>query len=287
MEHINKIDFPFSDTIAGYVTSFDPATDTFTLRTTDGREFSGKFTPTTYAKLAGNLGEPWQDCTGQMRDMMVPGRYRFVYGPSEAGDYKFEAKEVAFCGRTEREYRFEKRSGWVDQIRELGNFYLAAQFHGEAIDYRHYRTSLSITGAKKGDFRQETDTISRLVYGFATAYMLTGDDRYLEGAEKGTKYLQEHMKFEDIDEGIVYWYHAIDVSGTRETKIFASEFGDDFDGIPAYEQIYALAGPIQTYRVTGEPSILRDAEKTVDLFDRFSFSLPAGRFWFFVGQVVG
>lgn len=36
-----------------------------------------------------------------------------------------------------------------------------------------------------------------------------------------------------------------------------------------YEQIYALAGPIQTYRVNGDPSILKDAELTIDLFERF------------------
>ena len=36
-----------------------------------------------------------------------------------------------------------------------------------------------------------------------------------------------------------------------------------------YEQIYALAGPIQTYRVTGDPRILDDAEMTIGLFDRF------------------
>ena len=44
----------------------------------------------------------------------------------------------------------------------------------------------------------------------------------------------------------------------------------DASGIlPAYEQIYALAGPIQNYPITGDPRILRDAELTVDLFDRF------------------
>ena len=77
------------------------------------------------------------------------------------------------------------------------------------------------------------------------------------------------MRFYDTDENIVYWYHGIDVQAGREKKIFASEFGDDFDAIPAYEQIYALAGPIQTYRITGDPAILTDAEMTVDLFDRF------------------
>ena len=59
------------------------------------------------------------------------------------------------------------------------------------------------------------------------------------------------------------------MQGRRETKVFASEFGDDYYAIPAYEQIYALAGPIQNYRITGDPRILRDAELTVDLFDRF------------------
>ena len=75
-------------------------------------------------------------------------------------------------------------------------------------------------------------------------YMLTGDERFLEGAEGGTEYLREHMRFYDTDENIVYWYHGIDVRGRRENKVFASEFGDDYDAIPAYEQIYALAGPI-------------------------------------------
>ena len=77
------------------------------------------------------------------------------------------------------------------------------------------------------------------------------------------------MRFLDLDEGIVYWYHGIDVEGEREHKIFASEFGDDYHAIPAYEQIYALAGPIQTYRITGDPRILKDAELTVKLFDDF------------------
>ena len=132
-----------------------------------------------------------------------------------------------------------------------------AQFRGQEIDYDNYRTTIKLTGEKATDnYRQETDTISRLVYGFASAYLLTGDDRYLEGAEKGTEYLRDHMRFYDADENIVYWYHGIDVHGDREDKIFASEFGDDFDAIPAYEQIYALAGPIQTYRITGDPRIL-------------------------------
>src|SRR5205823_11035050 len=131
----------------------------------------------------------------------------------------------------------------------------------------------------KGDFRQETDTISRLVYGFASAFLMTGEDKYLDAAEKGTEYLREHMRFVDADEDIVYWYHGIDVKGTREQKVFASEFGDDYNAIPMYEQIYALAGPTQTFRATGDRRILSDIEGTVRLFERFFLDRRRGGYF--------
>ncbi len=36
-----------------------------------------------------------------------------------------------------------------------------------------------------------------------------------------------------------------------------------------YEQIYALAGPTMTYRLTGDPEILHDIKQTVKLFEKF------------------
>ncbi|MHC5719446.1 MAG: N-acyl-D-glucosamine 2-epimerase, partial [Nostoc sp.] len=185
----------------------------------------------------------------------------FAYGIfyPEAGEQKFEAKHIVFLGRTENEYLFEKSNWWVKQIQSLADFYLKAQFEDGDIDYRKYRTGIGLVGSKEDSTRQETDTISRLVYGFATAYMMTGDDRYLEAAEKGTEYLRQHMRFLDEGEEICYWYHGVDVNPSgSEQKIFSSEFGDDYDAIPAYEQIYALAGPTQTYRITGDPRIIKD-----------------------------
>ena len=38
-------------------------------------------------------------------------------------------------------------------------------------------------------------------------------------------------------------------------------------------------GPIQTYRITGDPRILRDAEMTVDLFDRFFLDREKGGYF--------
>jgi anti-anti-sigma factor len=287
--------FTFSDTIGGYVTSADKSTNRFTLKTSDGREFPILLAPGCYAELVRNLGESYVDCTGQMGDMLVSGRYLYAYGtfyPEK--DKPFEAKHLIFVGRSEREFVTEKPNWWVDQIQQLGNFYFKAQFPDGKVDYRNYRTLLDLYGRKIDATRQETDTISRLIYGFASAYLLTGDDRFLEAAEKGSDYLREHFCAVDASENTCYWYHAVDfaeqhgkkilgskmaeipgmrrstgTSSGRERKMLGSEFGDDYDAIPAYEQIYALAGPTQTYRITGDPKIRLDIDRTLNLFQRY------------------
>jgi mannose/cellobiose epimerase-like protein (N-acyl-D-glucosamine 2-epimerase family) len=264
--------FEFSDTIAGYVTKFDREKREFGLRTMDGREFPVKLTPNTYARGPRDLGEAYCDYTSRIDALLTKDQYLFtigIYYP-EKKKHNFEAKVLVFPGETRDKYRFEEPDWWVKQAKSIADFFIKAQFKGaDKIDYSKYRTFLSLTGEQKGDFRQETDTISRLVYGFASAFLLTGEDRFLEAAEKGTAYLRDHMRFYDVDENIVYWYHGIDIKGSKEHKIFASEFGDDYDAIPMYEQIYALAGPTQTYRITGDPAIMKDIKMTIDLFDRF------------------
>ncbi len=267
------IDFSFSDLIAGYVTKFDQATDTFVLQTSDGREFPAHISANCYAELVRNLGEAFLDATANMRDMLVPGRYLFAYGifyPDDPdGGSRFDAKHLVFLGRTENKYGFEKPDWWIQQVEKLADFYLESEFGDGPVDWSRYRTTLTFTGGRAG-CRQETDTISRLIYGFASAYLMTGDDRYYAAAKSGTTYLRDHLRFKDKGAGICYWYHAVDLNPDgSETKIFASEFGDDYDAIPCYEQIYALAGPTQTYRIDGDPLILDDVEHTISLFHRF------------------
>ncbi len=269
---MNEIKFEFSDTIGGYVTSYDPVKKIFGLRTSDGREFQARITPITYARGPRNLEEGWCDYTGKMESLLVKGQFLHVIGvfyPEKSGPV-FDAKVLVFSGDGVGKFRFEEPDWWIKQASSICDFFIKAQFGGpKDIDYRKYRTRISLTGEQKEDYRQETDTISRMVYGMASAFLLTGQDRFLETAEKGTQYLRDHMRFYDTDENVVYWYHGIDVSHGREHKVFASEFGDDYDAIPMYEQIYALAGPTQTYRITGDPLIMKDIKMTIDLFDRF------------------
>jgi mannose/cellobiose epimerase-like protein (N-acyl-D-glucosamine 2-epimerase family)/anti-anti-sigma regulatory factor len=276
-----SLDFTFSDLISGYVSGADADGGGFGLKTTDGREFHVKLTDATYAEMVRNLGEPWQDIGAPLSSMLTEGRYLFAYGVfyPEGNDLKFEAKHLVLVGRNVNEWRPEAPDWWVNQIRSLADFYFRAQFPTGEVNYETYRTNLTLEGQAIDSTRQETDTISRMIYGFASAYMLTGEDRYLEAAERGTEYLREHMRATDEQNDIAYWYHAIDVRHGRERKILASEFGDDYEAIPAYEQIYALAGPMQTYRVTGDPRILRDAERTVNLFDRYFLDKELGGYF--------
>ena len=278
---MNDLNFTFSDLISGYVTGFDEASKLVSLNTSDGRAYEAKLTSNTYAKQTQHLGEGWPDRTGDLQKLLVPGQMVFIYGTFFPEDKtKFEANYLIFAGDAKDQYRYADEQGWwIKQIDEIAASYCKWQFNApeQTIDYHNYRTVISLTGGKKNeDYLQETDTISRMVYGMACAYMLTGKELYLEAAEKGTEYLRDKMRFTDTDTGLIYWYHGqkIGVTG-EEQKLLVSEFGDDYDCIPAYEQIYALAGPVQTYRLTGDPRILEDAEKTADLFDE-CFKDPEG-----------
>jgi mannose/cellobiose epimerase-like protein (N-acyl-D-glucosamine 2-epimerase family) len=277
-----KMHFTFSDTIGGYVTAYEwEKKNFFMMETSDGRQFEVKIGDNCYAELVRNLGEAFIDCTGQIQDMLAPGRFLYAYGLfySDNNEWNFEAKHLVFLGRSEKEFLFEKQDWWLKQVKQLADYYLKAQFEDGPIDYRNYRTSVDLSGTRLKNYRQEADTISRLVYGFASAYNITGDERALEAAEEGTRYLREHFRCIDRTEKTCYWYHAIDVKDTHERKVLASEFGDDYDAIPAYEQIYALAGPTQTYRVTGDSAIENDIQMTINMFQKYYLDRKQGGYF--------
>lgn len=265
--------YTHADTIAGYIKGADFAARHFDLSTSDGGEYRVHLTSTTNARITRNLGENYQDCTSRLREMLKPGQLVYAYGVfyPQHEQWRFEAEWMVFPGDGVGVYRHEEPDWWIKQIDSIAGCYMRWQFDfpRQSVDFRNYRTILQLAGTKKDSYLQETDTMSRLVYGLASAYMLTGNEDYLEGAERGTEYLRQHVRFFDSDEELVYWYHGISIAGDREQKLLTSEFGDDYDSIPMYEQIYALAGPCQTFRITGDPRILYDIEKTIELFDKY------------------
>ena len=294
---MNEIKVPFSDLIAGYITevSFPDEFDSnghMTVETEGGDLYDIKVTYACYAEVLRNLGEPFQ-IAPSIRDILAVGRFIHAYGifyPESTG-VKFEAKHLLIFGIDKNQLRFEDQDWWIRQIQQLANFYLEAQFQlaeGEVIDFKNFRTMLTAEGKRESGV-QNLDTISRLVYGFATAYMMTGDPRTLEAAEKGCEYMQKHFRHRNSSEGICYWYSEIDIQrdGTIR-KLIGSFAGGDEGGkaMPCYEQIYALAGMTQTYRITGNPDLLRDIEDTITFMNRhFKDHGPNGGFYSHIDPV--
>src|SRR5436309_374844 len=170
--------FPFMDTIAGYVTSYDRDGGRFELETASGERFPVALVGDVSAELLRNLDEPYADASDHLQELLSPGRHLFAYGVfyPEQGGYTFEAKRLVFLGRGVGEYTFEKSGWWTRQIDSLARFYRRAQFGKGPIDYREYRTMIRLGGDKTDSHVQETDTISRMVYGMASAYLLTGNE---------------------------------------------------------------------------------------------------------------
>ena len=280
MTSSNQLNFPFSDLIAGYIrnVSYPDQFDSkgqIELETSDGRTYTVKVTDACYAEVVRNLGEPFQ-VAPDMSQILVEDRFIHAYGIfyPESNGLKFEAKHILLFGGAKDSLRIEEQNWWIHQIQQLLNFYLESQFgvdEGESIDFKKFRTDLSAEGGKQ-DGVQNLDTISRLIYGFATAYMITGDERALQASLNGTEYMQRHFRHQNKSEGICYWYSQIDIQSDGSVrKYMGSTAGGDEGGnaIPCYEQIYALAGPTQTYRLTGTPSIRTDIDDTISFLNRF------------------
>ena len=231
---MNEIKFTFSDTIAGYVSSYDRESDTFGLRTSDGREYQRQAKSPTHT---GGLPITWMNpangatptrsapcwCQGATCSIMASIT-------PKAAILTMKSSLFIFMAAKENAYGFELADWWVKQIVSIGDFYIRAQFGGRAADLIIAGTAqLSTWQAKRKPITSARKlTLSRAwCMAWPPAYLMTGEDRFLEVAEKGTQYLREHMRFYDADEKVVYWYHGIDVHGNREDKVFASEFGDD------------------------------------------------------------
>ena len=189
------------------------------------------------------------------------------------------AKEVSFIGEKEQSLVIEQPDWWSSQAREVAEFWVRTQFgSGEVGEASGYRTAITKSGEKRPDSvnLQETDTISRLIYGLSSAYLMNGNPRVLRAAAELVRYQRERLRVESADGRTVSWLHAL-----RDGRpIVASRFSDDAGTIPLYEQIYAIAGLTQYYRVTGDPEVLADIEKSVRFMDDYYWdATPAGGYF--------
>jgi mannose/cellobiose epimerase-like protein (N-acyl-D-glucosamine 2-epimerase family) len=277
-------------TVAGNVTAVNPQNRSFTLQCRTGDVVEVFVGPTTnYAVLTNidNLdrnrvlepegrrrdedpvGYDLEKYVGRDGIRVVEGLYQ------EDGDRRrFEARTVHLFHSEDPKCLFFETHWWLDQIARMADRWLDDLFDSTR-SYRiddfkkFYRTNLNIQGEPGDDTIQECATLSRLIYGLSSAYLLTGAERYLLAAKAGVEYQREAFRSLSHDGRRCFWAFGRRQLRDGEKLVIPSENPDDRNTIPLYEQIYALAGLAQYYRITLDWEVLEDIRRTVGAFQDF------------------
>jgi hypothetical protein len=275
--------------IIGYVKSKDTSRRSFVVGTRGGTEFEVLIKATTWFDTVTNLDrlsrqrlpirlhgqtEMAGDNPGPLETSICEGGLIAVEGVYyHHGEHqRYEAMTVHVLKSHKGYYLFEHTFWWKGQIEAMANKWLDVLF-GEKRTYALddfsalYRTTLSIEGMPTPDDTQEMATLSRLIYGLASAYLIGGDERYFLAAKAGVEYQREAFRSYSADGRFCFWLHARKRDRHGIYDMLPSAFDDDVNTIPLYEQIYALAGMAQYYRITNDRETLEDIYHTLRTFD--------------------
>jgi mannose/cellobiose epimerase-like protein (N-acyl-D-glucosamine 2-epimerase family) len=275
--------------LLGTVTEKSESPRAFRVRTRGGSTYNVLIKSTTWFDTVTNLDrldrqrQPIQSTggaapagayAGPLESNVAVGDLIAVEGTyyEQGDDERYEAMTVHILKSYKNQYLFEHTHWWKAQIEAMANKWLDVLF-GDKRTYAQddfsalYRTTLNIEGAHTSDDTQEMATLSRLIYGLSSAYLLGGDERYFLAAKAGVEYQREAFRSFSTDGRFCFWLHARKRDRNGIYDVFPSVFDDDKNTLPLYEQIYALAGLAQFYRITNDRETLEDISKTLATFD--------------------
>jgi mannose/cellobiose epimerase-like protein (N-acyl-D-glucosamine 2-epimerase family) len=196
------------------------------------------------------------------------------------GERRFDGRIVHLLHHRPDRFLFEETHWWLTQTSRVADAWLDDLFN-DARSYRAddfsalYRTNLNILGGHTDDNLQATATLSRLIYGLSSSYLLTGDNRYRVAAAAGVEFQRSAFRSLSHDSRYCFWAYGRRKRVNDVILIMASEAGDDQNAIALYEQIYAIAGLTQYYRISNDPSVLEDIRRTIAVFNDFFLDLKS------------
>jgi mannose/cellobiose epimerase-like protein (N-acyl-D-glucosamine 2-epimerase family) len=291
-------------TVTGEVIAVDPGKPAFSLKARSGDVFEAVVGPTTWYSVTSNLDGLDRNRVGEPKDVadepaetrgirydlqkyIQSGRTVVVNGLAYLnGDaVLYEAKAVHLLHSQAGKCIFEETHWWLAQITQMADRWLDHLFDAKRSytinDFsQFYRTNLNITGQETNDNVQESATLARLIYGLSSAYLLTGGERYFLAAKAAVAYQREAFRSLSHDGQYCFWASARRRnvgSEAGEQLVIASENPDDEGLIPLYEQIYALAGLAQYYRITLDWEVMEDIRRTVNTFQAFFWDPPSAK----------
>lgn len=275
-------------TLQGTITSVDPQRARCEIKLRSGDTWSVQFaTETTFSvitnvdgvdrdKVEEPAGAHNGDLSYRVAKYIRPDDIVFIRGVfwEHEGIRHFEGRGVWLLHHKPRRFLFEETHWWLYQSARLADAWLDDLF-SDTRTYREddfsglYRTNLNILGGKTDDNIQVTATLSRLIYGLSSTYLLTGDRRYLTAAAAGVDFQRSAFRSLSHDGRYAFWAYGRRKFVDGTATITASENPDDAGAIALYEQIYALAGMTQYYRITQDPGVLEDIRRTIRAFNDF------------------
>jgi mannose/cellobiose epimerase-like protein (N-acyl-D-glucosamine 2-epimerase family) len=279
-------------TVGGTIVNVDLGKPSLSIEARSGDIFEAIVGPSTYYQVLTNLDglsrdrvdEPVRDPNDDdvrygLRKYAAKGRPIFVTGiyQEDNGRQRFEARTVYLLHSQADRYLFEETHWWLVQTTQMADRILDHLFDARrsySIDdfSKFYRTNLNILGQPMNDTAQECAVLSRLLYDLSSAYLMTGADRYFLAARAAMQYLREAFRSLSHDGEYCFWAYGRrrNLEGEKgENLIFASQGPDDWGTIPLYEQIYALAGLTQYYRITLDWEVLEDIRRTINSFQAY------------------
>src|SRR5512132_4376960 len=285
-------------TVAGTIVSADPSKPSFSIQARSGDTFEAVVGRETYYQVLSNLdgldrnrvpdpqGVAREDpLVYNLQKYAVPGRPVFVRGiyQENGNSQRYEARDVYLLHSDAKRYLFEETHWWPTQTTQMADRILDHLFDARrsyTIDdfAKFYRTNLNILGQATDETVQECAVLSRLIYDLSSAYLMTGAERYLLAARAAVDYLREAFRSLSHDGRYCFWAYGRrrNREGERgESLLFASQGPDDVGTIPLYEQIYALAGLTQFYRITLDWEVLEDIRRTINSFQDFFWDPPS------------
>jgi mannose/cellobiose epimerase-like protein (N-acyl-D-glucosamine 2-epimerase family) len=276
-----------SMTLTGTVLSADADAARFTIRCRAGAQIGIEVTRETVFGTMANLDELDRDRIPRpvgfnstdprqlVKTFVRLGRLLVVEGIYQRQEEaaRFTARFVHISQDESGRFLFESTHWWITQISRIADRWLDDLFGSKQSfiidDLALYRTNLNITGAPTDDDIQECATLSRLIYGLSSAYLLTGKSRYLSAATAAVDY--QRSLFRNLTHDGRYCIWAFGMRRTLEGQnIYEYSLNpDDLNTIPLYEQIYDIAGLAQYYRITLDSAVFDDIRRTIAAFDAF------------------
>ncbi|MBV9490491.1 MAG: hypothetical protein JO069_12320 [Verrucomicrobia bacterium] len=187
---------------------------------------------------------------------------------------RFDAKRVILMRSDGNRYGWENTHWWLTQTITMSNQWLDCLFKDKRVftvnDFsQFYRTNLDLLGGPTDDNVQECATLSRFLYGLSSAYLLTGIERFYSAARAAAQYLCDTFRSPSHDQSYCFWKFGRRARIHSSEDIVPSQNRDDWQSYALYEQIYAISGLAQYYRISQDKTVLKYICRTISAFQDF------------------